>query len=262
MLQDQNRHIAKLLTATALLILVMISFDRASAFETTLASNPPERCTGYGDLESISLADWEAGLGSWTVGTHDVAEPSTFDTPDWAVVGSLPDSQPGMAAFVANLDIGDCGADDETGALTLDSPPILIPGGALVPRISIDHWFETEFGWDGGNFKISVNGGAFNLIPASAIEVGPYNDTLFPALDSEGFPNNTNPLADQDGFTGTVDAQPTGSWMQSRINLLGMAAAGDTIELRFDFGIDCADGDIGWYVDEVEFYNWVDFYTK
>ena len=121
MLQDQNRHIAKLLTATALLILVMISFDRASAFETTLASNPPERCTGYGDLESISLADWEAGLGSWTVGTHDVAEPSTFDTPDWAVVGSLPDSQPGMAAFVANLDIGDCGADDQTGALTLDS---------------------------------------------------------------------------------------------------------------------------------------------
>lgn len=64
MLQDQNRHIAKLLTATALLILAMISFDRANAFETTLASIPPERCTGYGDLECISLTDWEAGLKS------------------------------------------------------------------------------------------------------------------------------------------------------------------------------------------------------
>jgi hypothetical protein len=144
MLQDQNRHIAKLLTATALVILVMISFDRASAFETTLTSNPPERCTGYGDLESISLTDWEAGLGSWTVDTHDVADPDTFDTPDWAVAGSLPDSRTGMAAFVANLDIGDCGADDQTGALTLDSPPIVISGGAQVPRISIDHWFQTE----------------------------------------------------------------------------------------------------------------------
>ena len=181
MLQDQNRHIAKLLTAAALLILAMISFDRASAFETTLASTPPERCTGYGALQSISLTDWEAGLGSWTVGTHDVEDPNTFDTPDWAVVENLPDSRTGMAAFVANLDIGDCGADDETGALTLDSPPIVLPGDAPVPRISIDHWFQTEFGWDGGNFKISVNGGAFNLVPASAIEVAPYNDTLFPA---------------------------------------------------------------------------------
>ena len=255
MLQDQNRHITKLLTTTALLILAMISFDRASAFDTTLASIPPERCTGYGDLESISLTDWEAGLGSWTVDTHDVADPNTFDTPDWAVVESLPDSRAGMAAFVANLDTGNCGADDEAGALTLDSPPIVLPGDAPVPRISIDHWFQTEFGWDGGNFKISVNGGAFNLIPASAIEVGPYNDTLFPPLDQFGDIYNSNPLADQDAFTGTVDGQPTGSWVQSRINLLGRAAAGDTIELRFDFGIDCGGGDIGWYVDEVEIYS-------
>ena len=40
--------------------------------------------------------------------------------------------------------------------------------------------------------KISVNGGACNLIPASAIEVGPYNDTRFPALDSDGLTNNSN----------------------------------------------------------------------
>jgi len=263
MLQDQNRHIAKLLTATVLLILVMISFNRASAFETTLASNPPERCTGYGDLESISLTDWEVDLGSWTVGTHDVADLNTFDTPDWAVVGSLPDSRAGMAAFVADL-VADCGLDDETGALTLDSQPIVIPGGTEVPRISIDHWFEIEPGWDGGNLKIKVGGGGspFRLIPATAIEVGPYSGTLFPPLDEFGTIFNTNPLADQDAFTGTIDGQPTGSWIQSRINLLGIAAAGDTIQLRFDFGVDDCTVDvidppfpIGWYVDEVEFYS-------
>jgi len=217
-------------------------------------SEPPVRCAGYGDLQSISLTDWETGLGSWTVGTHDVADPSTFDTPDWDVVGSLPDSQPGIAAFVANLDIGDCGADDQTGALTLDSPPIAIPGGVQVARISIDHWFASEFGWDGGNFKISVNGSAFTLIPASAIEAGPYNSTLFPAVQDD-LDYNTNPLADQGAFTGPDDGQPPSSWGQSRINLLGIAAEGDTIKLRFDFGVDGCGGDIGWYVDEVEFYS-------
>jgi len=250
MMQNRNTHKAIILTGMALVILVTISLDRAIALE----NNPPARCAGYGNLQSISLTDWEAGLGSWTVGTHDVANPNTFGTLDWEVVGSLPDSRSGQAAFVANLD-SDCGGDDGTGALTLDSPPIVIPVGIQVPRISIDHWFATELGWDGGNFKISVNGGAFNLIPASAIEIGPYNDTLFPALDEFGTDFNTNPLADQDAFTGTYDGQPTGSWIQSRINLLGIAAAGDTIELRFDFGIDACGGDIGWYVDEVEFYS-------
>jgi len=239
----------------ALLIGIALSCHFTTGGNLWAGTEPPARCAGYGNLQSISLTDWKAGLGSWTVGTHDIADPSTFDTPDWAVVGSLPDSRTGMAAFVANLDIGDCGADDQTGALTLDSPPIAIPGGTQVPRISIDHWFQTESGWDGGNLKISVNGSAYNLIPASTIEFGPYNDTLFPALDSDGFINNSNPLADQDAFTGTHDGLSTGSWVQTRINLLGIAEAGDTIELQFDFGIDACGGDIGWYVDEVEFYS-------
>ena len=253
--QDRNTNKAIILTGIMLVMMLTISPDRAAAFETILTSNPPARCTGYGNLQSISLSDWELGLGAWTVGTHDVANPGTFDTPNWAVVGSLPDNRAGMAAFVANLDISLCGTDDETGALTLDSPPIVIPGGVQVPRVSIDHWFDTEFGWDGGNFKVSVNGGAFNLIPASAIEVGPYNDTLFPSLDEFGSINNSNPLAEQDAFTGRYQSLPTGSWVQSHINLLGIASAGDTVKLRFDFGVDICGGAIGWYVDEVEFYS-------
>jgi hypothetical protein len=111
-------------------------------------------------------------------------------------VGSLPDSRLGMAAFVVNLDSGDCVDDDESGALTLDSPSILIPAGTLVPRISVDHWVATEFGWDGGNIKISVNGGGFNLIPKSAIDFNPCNSTLISAPDG-----NTNPLAGEDALS-------------------------------------------------------------
>jgi cysteine-rich repeat protein len=220
--------------------------------ETISANNPPARCAGYGDLQSISLTVWEAGLGSWTVNTRQTKP--QFDTPDWAVVGNLPDSRPGLAAFVADQNNGDCAAEDKSGVLTLDSPSIVIPGGAEVPRISINHWFDTEFGWDGGNLKISVNGGGFNLIPVSAIEYGAYGDVLFPPVE-DGFPYNTNPLADELAFTGTYDGQPTGSWIETHINLLGIANPGDTIKLRFDFGIDQCGGTVGWYVDEVEFYS-------
>ena len=223
---------------------------KALASPNALEANPPGLCAGHGDLDSISLTDWETGIEEWTVGTHDIANPPTFNTPDWAVVDSLPDSRPGMAAFVANPDSGDCVDDDQSGALTLDSPSILIPAGTVVPRVSVDHWVATEFGFDGGNIKISVNGNEFSLIPKSAIDFNPYNSTLISAIDS-----NTNPLAGEDTFTGPGADQQTSSWGQSHINLFGFAAAEDTIQLRFDFGVDYCRGLIGWYVDDVEVYS-------
>ena len=246
----QNRNIGKTVLLFGMSIFIFIN-----AANLWAANEPPaDRCLGYGNLQSISLADWEAGLGAWTADTHDVANPETFDTPDWASVGDLPGNQAGKAAFVANLDIGDCGANDQAGALTLDSPSITIPGNTEVPRISFDHWFETELEYDGGNIKISVNGGAFNIIPATAFEYGEHYATLAPAFDDVGVEDNTNPLAGQEAFTGTVDGNPSGSWTDVRINLLGIAAPGDTIKLRFDFGIDGCDGAVGWYVDDVEVY--------
>jgi cysteine-rich repeat protein len=224
-----------------------VSRLKAPAGVNVLENDPPGLCAGHGEFSSISLTDWEVGLGSWTVGTHDVA--IDFNTPDWDVVSNLPDSRLGQAAFVADLE-SVCGGVDESGALTLDSPPIVIPGDAPVPRILINHWFATEFGYDGGNIKINVNGAGFNLIPASAIEFSPYNSTLISAIGG-----NTNPLAGQVAFTGPDGDQPAGSWEQSRINLMGIAAAGYTIELRFDFGVDFCDGLIGWFVDDVEVYS-------
>jgi hypothetical protein len=219
------------------------------------AADPPDRCIGNADLRSISLTDWEGGLGSWIADTADVARPETFDTPDWKTVGSLPNGRSGSAAFVANLDAGNCSTDDESGVLTLTSPEIAIAEDAEGPQISFNHWFETEYGYDGGNLKISVNGGSFALVPASAFEFGPYNDTLFPPVDEFGVADNTNPLAGQNAFTGPEDEGTTGSWGESRINLLGIAGPGDTIRLRFDFGVDACFGAVGWYVDEVEVYS-------
>ncbi|MBT8054868.1 MAG: hypothetical protein KJN69_13330 [Gammaproteobacteria bacterium] len=223
-----------------------------------IETNPPQRCAGYGSLQSFSLTTWENGLGNWTVGRHDIKKSTTFDTQDWAVFGSLPDGKPGQAAFVANLDQGDCEQDDETGALNLDSPAIVIPLGTAVPRISVSHWLATEFLFDGGNFKISVNGGAWTLIPDSAIEVGPYNETLAPptqVIEGVTYPLNTNPLASQPAFTGTDPGTGSGAWGESHINLYGIAESGDSVRLRFDFGVDGCGGEVGWYVDDVEFYS-------
>ena len=259
MLQNQNTSKANRSIGLALAILVMIN-AQAAAF-----NNPPPRCDGFGDVQSFSLTDWEAGIEPWIVGTHDVTSPTEFVTLDWAVVGSLPHNRPGRAAFVENVAFPDeptdefpnanCESFNQMGALTLDSPTVVIPADVLVPRISIDHWVAIEADYDGGNFKISVNGSAFNLIPLSAIEVGPYNGTLFNAQTGEGDPLNENPLAGQDAFTDDISlSSPNAGWGQSHINLLGIAKAGDTIKLRFDFGIDECGGSIGWYVDEIEFY--------
>jgi len=237
---------------TRLTFQVLVLLTAFSAYSGIIhANSPPVRCAGYGNLQSLLLTDWEADLGSWAVGTHDTAD--SFNTPDWAAVGNLPDDRSGQAAFVENLNSA-CEGDDGSGALTLDSPPILIPGNTQVPRISIEHWFAIELGWDGGNMKIKVNEGGFNLVPLSAIEFSSYTSTLFPPV-KDADPYNTNPLADQEAFTGTSDGQPIGSWGESRINLLGIAKAGDTVQLRFDFGIDQCGGDVGWYVDDVEFYS-------
>jgi cysteine-rich repeat protein len=214
-----------------------------------------ERCEDLGSLQSISYTDWESGLSGWVADSRLIANPSTFDTADWAVFGNLPDERGGMAAFVQNIDSGNCDTDDdETGVLMLDSPLIVLPGDIVTPRISINHWYWTELVWDGGNFKLSVNGGPFTLIPASAIERASYDGALLPSFNEFGEIYNTNPLAGEEAFTGASGSDVNGGWIQSWINLGGLAAAGDTIQLRLDFGVDCDKGEIGWYVDEVEVY--------
>lgn len=225
-------------------------------FEPILEHDPPALCAGLGAKQTISLTDWESGLGGWSVGTRSITNPGTFDTPDWAVVSDLPGARAGMAAFVENIQGGDCDTDVESGVLYLESPEISMPLGTEVARIAVDHWIATELYYDGGNLKVSVNGGPYSLIPQSAFDVGPYNDTL--ALFTPLLELSDNPLAGEDAFTGTDGGQPGGSWGASHASLYGLAGAGDTVRLRFEFGIDGCGGVEGWFVDEVEFYSCAD----
>lgn len=219
------------------------------AFETA-----PALCDGQGTgvVNSIYTQDWETSWAGWVTGTHDIANPSSFDNPDWVVRGSLPDGRGGNAMYVEDsINRGACTPSDTVaGALNLDTPTFTVPAGVTVTRVAIDHLVSTETGWDGGNVKISVNGGAWEVLPDIVFEVNGY---FAPGAINGG--GNDNPLAGEEGFTGGGEGSVSTGWGQSQLNLTGYVNPGDDFQLRFDMGLDGCNGVDGWYVDEFEVYS-------
>ena len=170
-----------------------------------------------------------------------------YEPRDWVWTDESPTGGDGGAFFaIDSVLIGDCraGSDDQSGVMELMSPAIDLPRGALNPILTFDHWVATEPEWDGGNVKISVNGGPFEQISSSRFLHNPYNNRIQSS--------NTNPLAGQRAFSGTDQGSLDGTWGQSQIDLTTLAAPGDRIVLRFDFGVDGCNGAEGWYLDNVQ----------
>jgi cysteine-rich repeat protein len=221
-------------------------------FEPAWTEVPP-LCEGQGTgvVLTIEYQDWEAGQGSWITGTHDIANPASFDNPDWVIRGNLPDRTDNAMYVEDSINRGACTPDNTVaGALNLDSPEITIPADALVPRVAIDHYVSVESGWDGGNLKVSVNGAPWVVVPDTAME---YNGYFPPGAINGG--GNDNPLGGEEGWTGGGEGSAATGWGQTQVNLSGFAGPGDTVVLRFDMGLDGCFGVDGWYVDEVEVYS-------
>ena len=214
-------------------------------FEPLLAQDAPALCTGtLGGPTQVTLEDFEDGLAGWTLTNQGVF--SGWPGLNWTQSSTPPTGGDGLVAFAADPDAGNCdlGAGDISGVMRMESPTIAIPSN--IPngqvRVAFDHYVATEGGYDGGNLKISVNGGPFVLVPASAYTFNAYNTAVQP----------TNPLAPQPAFSGTDGGEVHGTWGQSQINLAAVGVLpGDTIRLRYDFGIDGCAGLDGWYVDNV-----------
>jgi Zn-dependent metalloprotease len=245
-------------------------FDKAAAavemrqpptrcgFQPLLAQNPPALCPAGKTARNALFETFETNPVGWTV-SHEAVEPADFTERDWTRVGNLPKDRPG-SAFLAPDDIAPlCGPDqpNESAALFLTSPPIAVPAGA--PLVSFTHLVDTEApfeagapGFDGGNLTVSVNGGPFVVVPATAYTFNPYNREILP-------PGATaNPLAGQTAFSGTDEGSTEGTWGDSRVDLTGLASAGDTVRLQWAFGNDeCNDSNAfkGWYVDDVRLYS-------
>jgi Zn-dependent metalloprotease len=219
----------------------------ACGFQPLLAQNPPAVCPPSPNApKNVFVDNFEKAAKTrafWTVSN----ESQTGDLPamNWIVVGNLPDDKNGKAFFASDPNLGNCVAgDDATSVQHLDLDPIQLPASGNTPRVSFDHWVATEGGWDGGNVKISVNGGPYTVIPDAAFIYNPYNATLFTAAQG-----NTNPIAGQRAFSGGDQGSTQGSWGKSIIDLTGIAAPGDIVRLRFDLGADCGFGARGWFLD-------------
>ncbi|MCP9486894.1 MAG: M4 family metallopeptidase [Gaiellaceae bacterium MAG52_C11] len=237
-------------SVTAMIAAVELRKDPTAQcnFQPLLSQNVPHVCEGRTRKVDPSKTTFGHDLDNWTLANVGVY--AGWKGTNWVETSDLPGGRKGTAAFAEDLD-GQCDANggDVSGSMSMTSASINLPTrGGTTMRMVFDHYIATEFGFDGGNVKISVNGGPFTVVPASAFLFNGPNTTLVTA-DA----GNTNPLAGEEAFSGTDGGQVTGTWGQSHIDLgkLGVAA-GDTIQIRFDFGMDGCGAIDGWYIQNVQ----------
>ncbi|PVG82038.1 hypothetical protein DDE18_15240 [Nocardioides gansuensis] len=215
-------------------------------FKPLLDPNTPALCGEGGTETQVWVEDFEDGLAGWTP-SQQVVFRGGFAMP-WEASTSAPGNHAGGVAYGPAPDRGECsnGAGDFSSRDSITSPSVTVPAGDATPRLSFDHYVSTETGYDGGNVKVSVNGGPFAVIPAAAY-------TFNAPTKLTDASTNTNPMAGEDGFTGTDGGEIGGSWGTSQVDLTKAGVkAGDTVTLRFDIGRDGCGGLEGWYVDNVE----------
>lgn len=218
-------------------------------FVPMLAKSPPAMCDGGATAVSLMSDSFDGGKRAgvrWQV--SQTAGTADFTPRVWGVVNNLPDHRPGYAIYAADFTGGTCApGGDESGVMQLETPEITVT--STTTRMAFDHWMASEVGFDGGNVKIKVNGGAWQLVQAADFVYNPYNMTL----ETAGA-GNTNPMAGQPAFSGADGGSVTGSWGRSIVNLAPYAGVNDKIKIRFDMGTDGCGGTFGWYLDDVKVY--------
>ena len=197
----------------AMLAVEMRTAPSQCGFQPLLGQNPPvDPACGAGTARVNLLSEnFEGTVSGWTVSN----EPSGAGNsePDWTVSSTLP--------------VGSSGH-----------------------TLTFNHWVATEPTFDGGQLMLSVNGGAYTLVPQASFIYNAHTGTF--ATAGAG---NSNPRAGQRAWTGTDGGAVDGTWGRSIVSLSGLANAGDTIQLRWDMSTDgCGGTTFGWYVDDVTVY--------
>jgi hypothetical protein len=211
----------------------------------------PALCDSGRSIQTVFTEGFKNGIpGSWRA-DQEIAFPGGLGAP-WVASSDAPtgngDPHPGGVAYGPAPDQGQCsnGDGDFSSRDGLISKVILMPDNTRAPKLSWDHYVATETGFDGGNVKYRINGGAFQVIPSNAY-LNNEPDQL-----ATGAQGNTNPMAGQPGFTGTDGGEPSGSWGQSQVDLSMLnVRGGDEVQFRFDIGRDGCGGNDGWYLDNV-----------
>jgi len=229
-------------------------------FQPVLEKNAPAICAG---ASTIFGEDWESGDDGWTktsVGQFPEWEDDSRPLRDFMLNSTLPANRAGTAAFARNIPIGEPGGGtcqpggDYSGLFTYDGPEFTIPADAVDLHVRFDHYVATEATADGGQLEISVDGGAFAVVPQENFAYNAPNSALLGPLDL-----SNNPRGGQEAWNGTDINAPSGSpqssWGTTIVDLAGLAAPGSTVRLRFTFAQEGCNGVDGWYVDDVRVYS-------
>ncbi|MEA2097284.1 MAG: carboxypeptidase regulatory-like domain-containing protein [Candidatus Cloacimonadota bacterium] len=113
---------------------------------------------------------------------------------------------------------------------TLDTPTSYLIGSP-VAMLEFWHWYNIENSYDGGNVKISIDGGSSWSV-------------IVPLTGYTGSANTSNPLSGEEIFCGI-----TTDWEFLQFDLSGYV--GQSIILRWHFGSDSSVQYPGWYIDDV-----------
>jgi len=172
------------------------------------------------------LFDFEENNGGFT--------PTTSGDWEWGVPTSGPgNAHSGRKVWATRL----ARNYSDNSNSRLEIPPIDLAGYSKA-MLTFWHWYENETSssmWDGGNIKISVNNGPFEVVT--------------PLDGYDGIIDEFNPvLGGQPAFGGPEE---NGNFWHKEIFDLA-PFLGNEIKIRFHFGSDNNTTMAGWYLDDVE----------
>ena len=210
--------------------------DRPAAFEVLVqgGTGPPNYTSLVDETFDGATPDWSHRVGTFVCqGTNYVDE--------WNLASK--DAEHGTSYLAGQGGNKNYGASNfawlhHGGRDSQDGPGVSIPPSALAASLTITHWYETEFGIDGGQVVLdSVDDG---------------QDLYSPLVPAGGYPGlpleygGCNALEGSDVFQGD-----SGGWITSTFDL--SAHIGRTVWPAFVFGSDNdkrGNGE-GWYIDRV-----------
>ena len=137
-----------------------------------------------------------------------------------------------------------CGTPDN---VTLVGPQVTLAerrGGHPHVRSSLQLRFDGSTRWDGGQVQMSINGGAWQAVPANAFSANGYVGTI----------TGTGVLNGQPGFNDNSAGFTSGQFIRS-VAVLGSFDAGTQIAVRFLAAWDeCSQGNYqpAWQIDMVQ----------
>src|SRR5207253_940249 len=126
--------------------------------------------------------------------------------------------------------------------------PVLDFTGVTGPLLQFDHFYQTAAGADGGNIKISTNGGASFVVVAGSNFVPGTR-----AYTGNLAASTANPNGGEAAWSGTNAAFETVQIDLEKVFTAQLANAPRTqVVLAFSFGADTATNNLGWFVDIVQ----------